>query len=79
MLSHRLKMGILFQTERRFLGADDKAGLAAILEAIRINTRRNNVQHGDIQFIITAGEESGLVGAKALRSLPNPCEIWLCT
>ncbi|MFD2925896.1 M20/M25/M40 family metallo-hydrolase [Halobacillus naozhouensis] len=47
------------------LGADDKAGLAAILEAIR-SIKEQNVEHGDLQFIITVGEESGLVGAKAL-------------
>ncbi|MFB1050427.1 M20/M25/M40 family metallo-hydrolase [Paraliobacillus sp. JSM ZJ581] len=47
------------------LGADDKAGLAAILESIRV-LKENNVSHGDIQYIITVGEESGLVGAKAL-------------
>lgn len=49
------------------LGADDKAGLAAILEAIR-SIKENDVDHGDLQFIITVGEESGLVGAKALDS-----------
>jgi tripeptide aminopeptidase len=47
------------------LGADDKAGLAAMLEAIKV-LKENNVEHGKIEFIITAGEESGLVGAKAL-------------
>src|SRR5699024_12852094 len=29
--------------------------------------QENDIQHGDIQFVITAGEESGLVGAKALK------------
>lgn len=47
------------------LGADDKAGLAAMFEAIRL-LKENNIPHGEIQFIITVGEESGLVGAKAL-------------
>lgn len=47
------------------LGADDKAGIAAILEAIR-TIQESNLPHGDLQFIITVGEESGLVGAKAL-------------
>lgn len=47
------------------LGADDKAGIAAMLEAIRV-LRENNIEHGLIQFIITVGEEAGLVGAKAL-------------
>ncbi|WP_026694711.1 tripeptidase T [Peribacillus kribbensis] len=49
------------------LGADDKTGLAAMFEAIRI-LKEQNIEHGTIQFIITAGEESGLVGAKALDS-----------
>lgn len=47
------------------LGADDKAGIAAMLEAIRV-LKAENIAHGTIQFIITVGEESGLVGAKAL-------------
>src|SRR5699024_8289151 len=47
------------------LGADDKAGLAAIFEAIR-TLQEKDIKHGDIQFIITVGEETGLVGAKAL-------------
>ncbi|NNV05300.1 tripeptidase T [Geobacillus sp. C56-T2] len=47
------------------LGADDKAGLAAMLEAIRV-LKEQHIPHGLIQFVITVGEESGLVGAKAL-------------
>lgn len=47
------------------LGADDKTGLAAIFEAIRV-LKEQEIPHGDIQFVITVGEESGLVGAKAL-------------
>ena len=47
------------------LGADDKAGLAAMLEAVKV-LKENNIEHGMIQFIITVGEESGLKGAKEL-------------
>lgn len=47
------------------LGADDKAGLAVMLETIRA-LKEQNIPHGTIQFVITVGEESGLVGAKAL-------------
>lgn len=47
------------------LGADDKAGLAALFEVIRV-IRENNLPHGQIQFVITAGEESGLQGSRAL-------------
>lgn len=47
------------------LGADDKAGIAVLLETIRL-LQENNMNHGDIQFVITVGEESGLAGAKVL-------------
>ncbi|MET1031775.1 M20/M25/M40 family metallo-hydrolase [Domibacillus tundrae] len=57
--------GIVKTDGTTILGADDKAGLAAMFEMIR-QLRERNIQHGDIQFIITVGEESGLVGAKAL-------------
>src|SRR5690625_322050 len=60
-----IKDGYITSDGSTILGADDKAGIAAMLEAIRI-TKEKNVNHGDIQFIITVGEESGLVGARAL-------------
>lgn len=47
------------------LGADDKAGLAALFEAIRV-IQEQSIPHGQIQFVITAGEESGLLGARAM-------------
>lgn len=51
------------------LGADDKAGIAVIFELIHL-LKENNIEHGDIVFIFTVGEESGLAGAKAIdRSL----------
>lgn len=49
------------------LGADDKTGLAVMLETVRV-LKEQSIPHGTIQFIITVGEESGLVGAKALDS-----------
>lgn len=57
--------GYIISDGTTILGADDKAGLAAIFEAIRL-LKEKNISHGDIQFVITAGEESGLVGAKEL-------------
>lgn len=42
-----------------------KAGLASMFEAIRV-LKEKNIPHGKIEFIITVGEESGLIGAKAL-------------
>lgn len=61
--------GYIVSDGTTILGADDKAGLASIFESIR-TIQDKGVEHGDIQFVITVGEESGLVGAKALdRSL----------
>ncbi|MBC5637147.1 M20/M25/M40 family metallo-hydrolase [Ornithinibacillus sp. BX22] len=57
--------GYIVSDGTTILGSDDKAGLSAMLEAIRV-LKENNIQHGDVQFVITVGEESGLVGAKAL-------------
>ncbi len=60
-----IKDGYIVTDGTTILGADDKAGLAAMLEAIQV-LKENNIEHGTIQFIITVGEESGLVGAKAM-------------
>lgn len=62
-----IKDGYIISDGTTILGADDKAGLAAILEAIQV-IQEQKIDHGDIQFVITVGEESGLVGAKALDS-----------
>lgn len=47
------------------LGADDKCGMAPILEAMRI-LEEQSIPHGDIQLLLTICEEIGLVGAKHL-------------
>ncbi|WP_173916215.1 M20/M25/M40 family metallo-hydrolase [Halobacillus sp. Marseille-Q1614] len=60
-----VKDGYVVTDGTTILGADDKAGIAAIFEAIR-TLKEQNIEHGDLQFVITVGEESGLVGAKAL-------------
>ncbi|MFC3745756.1 M20/M25/M40 family metallo-hydrolase [Paenibacillus sp. GCM10012306] len=56
------------------LGADDKAGLAALFEAIRV-IQEQGLPHGQIQFVITAGEESGLLGARAMDAKHLDAEI----
>lgn len=57
--------GYIYSDGTTILGADDKAGMAALFEMAR-RLKEQNIAHGTIQFIITAGEESGLVGAKEL-------------
>ena len=57
--------GYIYSDGTTILGADDKAGIAALFEMIRV-VKETDMPHGDIQFIITAGEESGLAGAKEM-------------
>ncbi|KKK33267.1 hypothetical protein WQ57_25445 [Mesobacillus campisalis] len=60
-----IKDGYVVTDGTTILGADDKAGLAVMLETITV-LKEQQIPHGTIQFIITVGEESGLVGAKVL-------------
>lgn len=45
------------------LGGDDKAGIVAILEAVRL-LRERGIAHGPIDVLFTICEELGLLGAK---------------
>ena len=60
-----VKDGYVVSDGTTILGADDKAGIAALLESLRI-LKEKNIPHGDVQIVITVGEEADLVGAKAL-------------
>lgn len=60
-----IKDGWIRSDGTTILGSDDKAGLSAMLEMIRV-LKEDQIRHGDIQFVITVGEESGLVGSRAL-------------
>lgn len=57
--------GLITSSGDTILGADDKAGLAVMLEMLQI-IQEQKLPHGQIQFVITVGEESGLAGAKVL-------------
>jgi len=63
-----IKDGYVVSDGTTILGADDKAGIAALLEALQV-LKENKLPHGDIQVIITIGEETSLTGASALN--PN--------
>ena len=60
-----IKDGVITSAGDTILGADDKAGVAAILEAIRI-ILENDIKHGGLEIIFSIWEEGGLKGAKAL-------------
>ncbi|MCK4241123.1 MAG: M20/M25/M40 family metallo-hydrolase [Candidatus Atribacteria bacterium] len=57
--------GRIVSDGKTILGADDKAGIAALLEALRF-IKENNIPHGDIEIIFTTCEEIGLLGSKSL-------------
>lgn len=58
-----LKDGVITSSGDTILGADDKAAVAALLEALQV-LRETGAAHGDIEAVFTIGEEIGLVGAK---------------
>ena len=67
-----LKDGIIYSDGSTVLGSDDKAGIAAVLEALAI-ILENKLEHGDITVIFTPAEEGGLNGSsfaniKSLRA-----------
>lgn len=62
----RIANGKIITDGTTILGADDKAGIAAFLEAVR-TIKEQRIEHGTIQFIVTVGEEVGLVGATAMN------------
>ena len=61
---HLVVEGDIVRTDRTsVLGGDDKAGIVAIFEAIRV-LRERNIPHGDIEVVLSVCEETGLLGAK---------------
>jgi tripeptide aminopeptidase len=57
--------GIIRSDGTTILGADDKSGVAAILEVLQVLSDEA-LAHPPLEVVITVGEEKGLVGAKAL-------------
>jgi tripeptide aminopeptidase len=61
-----VRSGYVIRTDgTTVLGGDDKAGIAAILEAVRA-VQEHKVPHGPLELVFTICEEIGLVGAKHL-------------
>lgn len=56
--------GVIYSDGTSILGADNKAGLAAILEALTV-LREQNGAHRSVEVLCTVAEETGLVGAQA--------------
>lgn len=60
-----IRDGVIYSDGTTVLGGDDKAGIAAVVEAIKVITE-NNLPHADIEIAFSIFEEGGLHGAKNL-------------
>lgn len=58
-----LREGVFTSAGETILGADDKAGIAELIEALEV-VREQGIAHGPIEVVVTIAEEIGLVGAK---------------
>lgn len=59
------KEGVLYSKGETILGADDKAGIAILIEAMR-RIKEEEIETGDFEFVFSPGEEIGLIGSSAL-------------
>ncbi|WP_151993205.1 peptidase T [Buttiauxella massiliensis] len=60
------------------LGADDKAAIAAGVEAIRYMLATPDFKHGDIKLVLLPDEEIGIRGAKALNVAALNADFGIC-
>jgi len=72
-----LEEGVLRSRSRAVLGADDKAGVAAIVYAAE-RIIKEGTPHADIEILLTVGEEGGLNGAKAWSTEGVVSECGFC-
>lgn len=61
----QIRDGVVYSDGTTILGGDDKAGIAAVVEAIQA-IKENDIPHGDIEVAFTIYEEGGLFGSKNL-------------
>ncbi len=61
-----IKDGVITSTGNTILGGDDKAGIAAIVEALQM-LRESGEPHRTVEVVFTIAEEGGLNGAKNLE------------
>lgn len=61
----RVRDGVVTSAGDTILGSDDKAGIAAILEAVRV-AEMTGLAHPPLEIVFTVAEEVGLLGAKHL-------------
>ncbi|MCD4689795.1 MAG: M20/M25/M40 family metallo-hydrolase, partial [Desulfuromonadaceae bacterium] len=60
-----LKDGVFTSAGETILGADDKAGITEIIEALEV-VREQGIPHGPVELVVAVCEEVGLLGVKYL-------------
>ncbi len=63
----QVREGVVYGGGRTVLGADDKAGIAAVIEALRV-IRERDLSTPPVELVFTVAEEQGLIGAKHLEA-----------
>ena len=63
-LEQHINNGVITASGLTLLGADDKSGVAAIMEAALFFVQNPAIRHGDIKILFTPDEEVGLGTAK---------------
>jgi tripeptide aminopeptidase len=58
--------GVIKTDGSTILGADDKSGIAGCLELLNLLRANPDSKHPTIEFVISVGEESGLVGSRQM-------------
>ncbi|WP_425446463.1 M20/M25/M40 family metallo-hydrolase [Dethiothermospora halolimnae] len=61
-----IKDDAIYSDGTTVLGSDDKAGIAAVMEAMKV-IKENDIDHGPIEIVFSIYEEGGLFGAKNLE------------
>jgi tripeptide aminopeptidase len=60
-----IRDGVVYSDGTTILGADDKSGVAAVLEVLTV-LQEQGLPHPPLEVVITVGEELGLYGARNL-------------
>jgi len=71
-----VESGVVRTAGDTVLGGDDKAGVAAMIEAAR-RLAESGEPHGSVKLLLTVSEEQGLLGAKALSAEDAAADVCL--
>lgn len=66
--------GVLYSDGTTILGGDDKSGVVAILEGVRMMLEEK-IPHGDIQILFTIMEEGGVNGSRCMDKTKLKAEV----